>query len=116
MRARASPLVPNQRTGGVRLRRARPEQGLGVGLSIPDEEVQPQPPSRPCGRATNRKLGHAHLVLKWFFARKGTAKPHFSINTFPTRSLALSLALSPTLTLCLPRLLVWMGPPQRAED
>lgn len=33
-----------------------------------------------------------------------------------SHSLALSLALSPTLTLCLPRLLVWMGPPQRAED
>lgn len=28
------------------------------------------------------KLGHARSVLTWFFARKGTAEPHFSINTF----------------------------------
>lgn len=39
---------------------------------------------KPC----DRKLGHALLVLEQFFARKGTAEPHFSINTLPSLSLS----------------------------
>lgn len=75
----------SQRTSSMKLRSVRPgEKGqhLKVSLSILGEAVQPQPQPKPYGW----KLGHTHLVMKWFFARKGTAKPHFSINTFPSLS------------------------------
>lgn len=42
----------------------------------------------PVAEPQSEKLGQAHLVLTWFFARKGTAKPHFSINTFPALPLS----------------------------
>lgn len=87
-----SPHPPNHTTSGLQQRTGRLEEReeyLNFRLSILGEAVQPQPRSKPYGWAMNRKLGQTHLVLKWFYARKGTVKPHFSINTF------LSLSPSP---------------------
>ncbi|CAB1448072.1 unnamed protein product [Pleuronectes platessa] len=61
------------RLGKSRLRTGRPEERgehLKIRLSILDEAAQPQLQSKPYGSAVIRKLGHSHLVLKWFFARK----------------------------------------------
>lgn len=93
--------------------RSRTQAGEGPsdGFSIPGQgrsslSLRPKAEAEP----QSEKLGHARSVLTWFFARKGTAEPHFSINTFfffpPCSLAAAARSLAP----------VDGGPSPRARD
>lgn len=81
------------------MRKRGPEEtgrGPSDGFSIPGRGGPASASAfipKPWLSRSQEKLGHARSVLTWFFARKGTAEPHFSINTF-CRSLAATLGRS----------------------
>lgn len=87
------PVVPTWRHTKVRR-----EHGASENQALHAEWALSSLSPDPMAERWSEKLGQAHLVLKWFFARKGTAKPHFSINTYLSLSLSLSHSLSVSLS------------------